>query len=592
MSGLNSALYTGLSGLSVNQQQLSVISNNIANSNTTAFKSSRVIFTTEAYITQNAGSAATTNFGGTNPSQTGLGATVAAIQTNFTTGQISSTGINTDMAINGNGFFVTQSPAGQQFTRNGAFTLNSSHQLVTTSGAYVQGYGIDSEYNVNTAKLQNITIPLNTLTTAQQTQNATFVGTLDAGGEVATTGNILTSEDMTTVGGTTTPTSTTLLTNIADATSDTTPMFAVGDTLTINAALGTSPSIPITPPLTFTVTSTSTLQDLQDFMTQGLQIDTNAPYPAGSPAPGVSLATGTASDSVNLSITGNAGTANTITTVSSGSPILSTTGTHGVPAFTATTPATGESVETGFTGYDSLGNPVTIDVTATLQSTTSSGTVWQFTATSPDTAGATTFVPGTPASSVVGQGTLTFNSSGELVPSASTGTTINIDRTGTGANSPMQVNLDFSAMNAQNTSTTPASSGSSSTMKISSQDGKQIGVLNSFTVGSDGTISGEFTNGVTRTLGQVAVATFTNQEGLTEDSNNMYSAGTGSGQPIISGADTLGAGAIEGQSLEGSNVDLSTEFVNLIMASTGFDAASKVITTADQLVQDLLNSNR
>jgi flagellar hook protein FlgE len=299
MSGLNSALFTGLSGLSVNQQQLSVISNNIANSNTTAFKTSRVIFTTEAYVTQSAGSAATTNFGGSNPSQTGLGATVGAIETDFTPGQISNTGLDTDMAISGNGFFVTQSPDGQQFTRNGAFTLNSNHQLVTTSGAFVQGYGVDSNGNIDTSKLQNITIPLNSLTTAQQTQNASFTGTLNAGGQIATTGSVLTSGDLTTVGGGTTPNSTTLLTNIASAANDTTPMFAVGDTLTTNANLGTSTSGTALPPLTFTVTSTSTLQDLQDFMTQGYQIDTNAPYPTGSPAPGVTLVAGTAANSVD-----------------------------------------------------------------------------------------------------------------------------------------------------------------------------------------------------------------------------------------------------------------------------------------------------
>lgn len=590
MSGLDSALYTGLSGLSVNQQQMGVIGNNIANSNTTAFKSSRVIFTTEAYVTDSSGSAASSNFGGTNPSQTGLGATIGSIQEDFTPGQIQETGISTDMAISGNGFFVTQSANGQQFTRNGAFTLNSSNQLVTTSGAFVQGYGVDANYNINTDTLQNITIPLNTLTTAQQTQNAAFTGTLNAGGQVATTGSVLTSEDMTTLGGSTTPTSTTLLTNLADASSSSTPMFSVGDTLTVDANLGSGSSATPLAPLSFTVTATSTLQDLQDFMTQGLQIDTTAPYPSSSPAPGVTLAAGTAPNSVDLNITGNAGTVNAITSINS-TAILTSTGS-GVPAFTSTTTATGESASTSFTAYDSLGNPVTIDVNATLQSTNNGGTVWQFIATSPNTAGASTFTPGTPASAVVGEGTLAFNGNGQLVSSGTTGTTINIDRTGTGANSPMQIKLDFSGMNAQNTTNSVSSTGSTSTMKNSSQDGEQIGKLTGFTVGGDGVITGSFSNGVTRTLGQVAVATFTNQQGLTEDGNSMYSANGDSGQPVISGADTLGAGAIQGQSLEESNVDLSTEFVNLIMASTGFSASSRVITTADQLVQDLLNTNR
>lgn len=583
--GLESALYTGLSGLSVNQQQLSVIGNNIANSNTTAFKASRVLFTTEAYVTQSPGSPASTNFGGTNPSQTGLGATIGSIETDYTAGSIQTTGIPTDMAINGSGFFVTQSNNGQQFTRNGAFGLNSNDQLVTSGGAFVQGYGIDANYNLVTTSLQNITIPLNTLTTAQQTQNATFKGDLNSGGAVTTTGSIVNSEDLTVVGGATTPTSVTLLTNLAEAGTPATPAFAVGDTLKINADRGGNV---LTPSLTFTVTATSTLQDLQDFLTQGLQIDTGMTPPGASPAPGVSLLTGTAPNSVDISITGNAGTANAIT-ASNGNNILTSTGSL-PPVFAIATSATGESAATGgFLTYDSLGNPVNVNITATLQSTSSAGTVWQFIATTPQNAGATAFVAGTPATAVVGQGTLTFNSSGQLV--STTGTTINIDRTGTGANTPMQVNLDFSQMNALSTTSTN-STGASSTLTPNSQDGAPIGTLNGFSVGADGTITGTFSNGVERTLGQVAVATFSNQQGLVDDGNNMYSAGSGSGQPIISGAGNLGAGTIVGDSLEQSNVDLSTEFVNLIMASTGFSAASRVITTADQLVQDLLNSNR
>jgi flagellar hook protein FlgE len=581
MSGLDSALYTGLSGLSVNQQQLAVIGNNIANSNTTAFKASRVLFTTEAYVTQDPGSPASSNFGGTNPSQTGLGATVGSIQTDFTAGSIQSTGQDTDMAINGAGFFVVQSSAGQQFTRNGAFALNSANQLVTTDGAFVQGYGVDSNYNLTTSQLQNITIPLNTATTAQQTQNIPFTGNLDAGGAVATTGSILTSGDLTTLGGGVTPTSTTLLTNIASASNDTVPMFANGDTLTLNAARG---GAAISPPLTFTITSTSTLQDLQDFMTQGMQIDTSVPPPGGSPAPGATLAAGAAPNSVDLNIVGNAGTANALTSINN-LALLSTTGAGVPPAFTVVATANGDSIDSSnMIAYDSLGNSVNVDVTATLQSTSDAGTVWQFIATSPDNGNASTFVQGTPASAIVGEGTIMFNSSGQIV--SSTGNTISIDRAGSGATSPMQVDLNFNQMSALSTNTNVAES------FLGSPDGEPTGTLESFKIDGNGVITGTFNNGVQRTLGQVALATFANQEGLTEDGNNMYSAGSNSGLPSISVAGVGGAGTIVGESLEQSNVDLSTEFVNLIMASTGFSASSRVITTADQLVQDLLNSNR
>ncbi|HEY1685845.1 MAG TPA: flagellar hook-basal body complex protein [Tepidisphaeraceae bacterium] len=584
MSGLDSALYTGLSGLSVNQQQLAVIGNNIANSNTTAFKSSRVLFTTEAYVTTDPGSPASSNFGGTNPSQTGLGATIGSIETDFTPGSIQTTGQDTDMAINGSGFFIAQSTSGQQFTRDGAFTLNSNNQLVTTNGAFVQGYGVDSNYNVVTSSLQNITIPLNTATTAQQTQNASFGGNLNASGSVSTTGSVLTSGDITTVGGSTTPTSTTLLTNLASAGSPSTPLYAVGDTLTVNADQG---GTAITPALTFTVTSTSTLQDLQDFTTQGLNIDTTATPPTGSPTPGVSLVAGTAPNSVDLNIVGNSGTVNALTVPTGSTSLFKTSGSGTMPAFSLATAANGMSIDTGdFKTYDSLGNTVNVNVTATLESTSSTGTVWQFIATSPNNSGASTFAAGTPASTVVGAGTITFNSNGQYV--SSTGGALNISRAGTGATDPMQVTLNFGNMTAVG----EGSATDASTFSDTSQDGAAIGTLQSFTVGDDGTIQGTFSNGIKRTLGQIATATFSNEEGLTADGNNMYSASSGSGQPVVGAPGTLGSGEIAGGALEQSNVDLSTEFTNLIMASTGFSASSRVITTADQLVQDLLNSNR
>src|SRR5580700_6558687 len=137
---LTSTLFTGLSGLDANQQWMNVIGNNIANVNTVAYKSSSMQFTPQFYVTQQAGSAPNGDFGGTNPSQIGLGTQIGAITTDFTAGAIDSTGVNSNLAIDGSGFFVLNSAAGQQFTRDGDFSLNSNNQLVTSSGAFVQGY--------------------------------------------------------------------------------------------------------------------------------------------------------------------------------------------------------------------------------------------------------------------------------------------------------------------------------------------------------------------------------------------------------------------------------------------------------------------
>src|SRR5436305_13369143 len=105
---LTSTLFTGLSGLDVNQTRMNVVGNNIANVNTVAFKASRALFKPQFYATDSAGAPATGDFGGENPSQRGLGAVVAAVQKDFSPGAIEPTGKPTDLAIDGDGFFVVQ----------------------------------------------------------------------------------------------------------------------------------------------------------------------------------------------------------------------------------------------------------------------------------------------------------------------------------------------------------------------------------------------------------------------------------------------------------------------------------------------------
>jgi flagellar hook protein FlgE len=223
--------------------------------------------------------------------------------------------------------------------------------------------------------------------------------------------------------------------------------------------------------------------------------------------------------------------------------------------------------------YDSLGTPLTVDVTAVLESKSDAGNTWRFFANSGDD---------TDTALSLGTGTLTFGSDGQLL--GSSGTTINIDRANTGAASPLAVNLDFGSMTSL--------SSRDSALLMTVQDGSPIGTLNAFNIGADGTITGSFSNGLTRTLGQVAVAMFSNPVGLVDQGGNQFAAGANSGAPMITSPLTLGAGQVRSGALELSNVDLSEEFINLIISSTGFSASSRVITTSDQLVTELLNSTR
>jgi flagellar hook protein FlgE len=225
--------------------------------------------------------------------------------------------------------------------------------------------------------------------------------------------------------------------------------------------------------------------------------------------------------------------------------------------------------------YDSLGKPVTVDITATYHGASSAGTQWDFTAESADNK-----APG--GKLIVGTGTLAFDTEGKLI--SATGANLAIDRTGTGSKTPLSVKIDFGGMTAL--------ASNASNMVVSRQDGSPLGSLSTFSVGTDGVVTGSFSNGLTRVLGQVAVATFSNPEGLNDQGGNLYQTSADSGTPVIGTPLHLGAGALRAGALEQSNVDLSTEFVNMIVASTGFNASSRVISTSNQLLTDLLSSVR
>ena len=122
-----------------------------------------------------------------------------------------------------------------------------------------------------------------------------------------------------------------------------------------------------------------------------------------------------------------------------------------------------------------------------------------------------------------------------------------------------------------------------------SQDGSGIGSLVSFSVGESGLISGVFSNGRTQALGQIALATFANPAGLLKQGSSLFTTSADSGVAEVGVAGVGGRGTLTGSTLEGSNVDLGQEFTNMIIAQRGFEANAKVITTSDQLLQDLVN---
>jgi flagellar hook protein FlgE len=246
-------------------------------------------------------------------------------------------------------------------------------------------------------------------------------------------------------------------------------------------------------------------------------------------------------------------------------------------ALTRSSFANGESVRTSFIIYDSLGTPVTVDMTFVLQGTTASGgTTWQMIAESDDSDA---------LSRIVGLSEVTFDSDGTLL--TSTSQTLSIVRDN-GANSPLTISLDFNS----DTYAVSSLSDTASNLAAVFQNGSPIGTLSNFSIAEDGRIAGSFTNGLTRTIGQVAIAKFTNPEGLVDAGDNLYRSGPNSGAAFITRPREFGTGRLVGSALEQSNVDLSQEFINMILASTGYSAASRVITTTDELINQLLALGR
>jgi flagellar hook protein FlgE len=214
------------------------------------------------------------------------------------------------------------------------------------------------------------------------------------------------------------------------------------------------------------------------------------------------------------------------------------------------------------TVYDSQGNAVPV--------------TWTFTKSAANTWAA---VPTTTAAgiTVAGSSTITFNGAGQVATGGTGTLTVTLTN---GATSPEPVTVDFSQM------TQLASTPSDLT---SNTDGASAGSLTSFTVGQAGDITGIYSNGYKQPLGQIAMASFSNPSGLTKAGGNLFQSSANSGTANIGIPGASGRGSIATGFLEGSNVDLAQQFTNMIMAERGFQANSKVITTSDEILMDLVN---
>jgi flagellar hook protein FlgE len=494
-----------LSGLTAESTALSTIANNLSNQNTTGYKDKVVLFSDLFY--QNLG---TTGAG--DPVQLGAGTQVGSTPSLFTQGSVSSTGVPTDVAIQGDGFFAVQSASGViSYTRAGDFS-ELNNDLVTSDGQRVLGYPAANGVINTGAGIAPLQLGAGTISPPAPTGNVELTANLNA-----------------------------------------------------SAALGSVYSTPVTiydslgAPHTLTYTFTNIGPNSWSYSLSIPPADLNPV--GGVPATGI-LKTGT------LGFNGN------------GMLMATTPGTAGAPAFTGT----GNGTMTGVTvGGASVAETITMiavdashfSVTGSVSGALGTATVGTpFTSGQLDftvTAGSTPFVAGDAFTVATTAGTL--------------GDVTGIPITGL-ADGASNMTFNWNVLNGTNPIISQVAAPSSATS--TQQDGSSSGSLVNFTIGSDGTISGSFSNGKTQALGQLAVATFANNNGLSLDGKTDFSESLASGQAVIGTPGAGGRGTLSGGALELSNVDIATEFANLIVAQRGFEANAKAVTTFDQITQDTI----
>ncbi len=577
-----SSLFIGLSGLNANSRSIDVIGNNIANVNTNGFKSGRLNFANSLSRTVSEGTSPSSVSGGSNPTQFGQGVTIAGTQRNMSEGAPTGTGDSRDLAIEGNGFFILESGEDQYYTRVGSFRTDRDDFLTSIDGNYVLGYPADENFQIQPGALERISIPVGSLTIAGATTSVNMAGNLTASGRVAPSGSSPPLDSPRGAGfargaGAPVPATapntleaTSLLGEIEDPLSpgSGTPLFSAGQTIRVD---GVEKGTQILGASGFLVEAASTVQDFMDFLTDsfGLRTDIGANPDGGQPGVTLDPLTGV------IGITGNSGETNNITMTGEDIRVFNADGTLASQPFLVnqTAEASGEAIKTAFTVYDSLGTPLRVDISMVLENKSNTGTTWRYYAESPDdTAGGPS----------IGTGTVEFDNFGKIVGPESVA--VVLDRDGTGAASPLTFDIQFNSDGDQITALTDSESSLVSTY----QDGVPIGTLDSYAVGADGTITGTFSNGLIRTLGQLALASFTVPEGLVELEQNLYRPGPNSGPAIVTEPQQLGTGRVVSGALETSNVDLGQEFISLILASTGYSASARVIRTSDELIQQLL----
>ncbi len=466
------SLYSGVSGLQNHQTRMDVIGNNVSNVNTTGFKRGRVNFQDMIYQMTQGPARPREQVGGINPQQVGLGMQVGSVDTIHTQGSLETTGVRSDLAVQGNGFFVMRDGDEQLYTRDGSFNVDSEGILVNpANGMRVQGWQAeteDGETVINTAgQIGDLEIPIGGKDPAQETTEVHLASNLnkmtpvipeDATAEQIREGTWVVEQDI---------------------------YNSFGGTHTLRVEFTRVP-------------------DEENQWLTTVQIDPE----------------GDEEVEQNISVGG-------VTSADGQSFILEFDNDGTLRrAF---------NPEGGMMDTDEVFVNLEFEV--------------------PETSIPEDEDTGLPGEAV----TQDFN--------------LNLGQVGAFTDSMTQY-------------------ASQSSTKVFSQNGNPMGYLEDYRIDQSGTITGVFSNGTNRELGQVALASFTNVGGLEKSGENNYRESINSGLADITPAGVAGKGSVISGALEMSNVDLSQEFTDMIVTQRGFQANSRTIQTADQMLQEVLTLKR
>jgi flagellar hook protein FlgE len=286
-----------------------------------------------------------------------------------------------------------------------------------------------------------------------------------------------------------------------------------------------------------------------------------------------------------INFTSNAGEANALGVALSSFRVVPQGEVESAPvsvSFTETQDGNGPGSTTDFVVFDSLGIPINVRITTVLEATTDSSTTYRWFATSPDNE------PVTGVNTGVATGTLTFDGNGLIIGSSVAN--ISVERNQTASESPLEFTLDFSQVSGLALQNNLGES--NSTMSMTRQDGFPPGTLSSFIITESGMIRGIFSNGAERPLGQIRMARFANNGGLQQVGENLFAQGVNSGEAVTGNPGESGIGTLTAGALELSNTDIGQNLIELILASTQYRGGARVITTAQQLLDELLSLRR